>query len=156
SLLCSPEHRLRLSRFPSLEKGSPEGANRPLQTRSSTLRQNPGGPFGIGVNRNETANLEVCKLLKSWWPGTESNRRRQPFQGCALPTELPGLALKINCIRLRKNSAASVGLHDERCGRLPNREGCRGRNLRMTKMLATLICAGPLLFGQNGQRPARI
>jgi hypothetical protein len=25
-----------------------------------------------------------------WWPGTESNRRRQPFQGCALPTELPG------------------------------------------------------------------
>ncbi len=26
-----------------------------------------------------------------WWPGTESNRRRQPFQGCALPTELPGL-----------------------------------------------------------------
>src|SRR5262249_12533808 len=29
--------------------------------------------------------LEVCKLLKRWWPGTESNRRRQPFQGCALP-----------------------------------------------------------------------
>ena len=23
--------------------------------------------------------------LKSWWPGTESNRRRQPFQGCSLP-----------------------------------------------------------------------
>jgi hypothetical protein len=29
-------------------------------------------------------------LLKRWWPGTESNRRRQPFQGCALPAELPG------------------------------------------------------------------
>src|SRR5437867_1710552 len=28
-----------------------------------------------------------------WWPGTESNRRRQPFQGCALPTELPGQVL---------------------------------------------------------------
>src|SRR3954464_4674349 len=28
--------------------------------------------------------------LKSWWPGTELNRRRQPFQGCALPPELPG------------------------------------------------------------------
>ena len=27
-----------------------------------------------------------------WWPGTESNRRRQPFQGCALPSELPGHA----------------------------------------------------------------
>ena len=25
-----------------------------------------------------------------WCPGTELNRRRQPFQGCALPTELPG------------------------------------------------------------------
>ena len=31
-----------------------------------------------------------CKLLKTWWPGTELNRRRQPFQGCALPPELPG------------------------------------------------------------------
>ncbi len=28
--------------------------------------------------------------LKTWWPGTELNRRRQPFQGCALPPELPG------------------------------------------------------------------
>ena len=25
-----------------------------------------------------------------WWPGTESNRRHKPFQGSALPTELPG------------------------------------------------------------------
>jgi hypothetical protein len=31
----------------------------------------------------------ILKWFK-WWPGTESNRRRQPFQGCALPTELPG------------------------------------------------------------------
>jgi hypothetical protein len=23
----------------------------------------------------------VAKLLKTWWPGTEMNRRRQPFQG---------------------------------------------------------------------------
>jgi hypothetical protein len=29
-------------------------------------------------------------LMKTWWPGTELNRRRQPFQGCALPPELPG------------------------------------------------------------------
>ena len=29
-------------------------------------------------------------MKTKWWPGTESNRRRQPFQGCALPTELPG------------------------------------------------------------------
>src|SRR5580692_9008670 len=34
--------------------------------------------------------LAAKKCLRMWWPGTESNRRRQPFQGCALPTELPG------------------------------------------------------------------
>ena len=28
--------------------------------------------------------------FKYLWPGTESNRRRRPFQGRALPTELPG------------------------------------------------------------------
>jgi hypothetical protein len=28
--------------------------------------------------------------FEMWWPGTELNRRRQPFQGCALPPELPG------------------------------------------------------------------
>ena len=33
-----------------------------------------------------------AKSLKRWWPGTELNRRRQPFQGCALPPELPGHA----------------------------------------------------------------
>src|SRR5215469_13283500 len=35
---------------------------------------------GVGV---------FVSLLKTWWPGTESNRRRQPFQGC-LPTLLSG------------------------------------------------------------------
>ena len=34
--------------------------------------------------------LRPLKCFKMWWPGTELNRRRQPFQGCALPTELPG------------------------------------------------------------------
>src|SRR5215472_5057278 len=27
-----------------------------------------------------------AKLLKTWWPGTELNRRRQPFQGCIPPS----------------------------------------------------------------------
>src|SRR5207244_7239606 len=31
-----------------------------------------------------------AKSMKTRWPGTELNRRRQPFQGCALPPELPG------------------------------------------------------------------
>src|ERR1700682_2771845 len=49
---------------------------------------------------NKIACSLACKLLKTWWPGTESNRRRQPFQGCALPTELPG----------RGNFSLSIGL----------------------------------------------
>ena len=36
--------------------------------------------------------MEAANRLKIWWPGTELNRRRQPFQGCALPPELPGHA----------------------------------------------------------------
>src|SRR5450631_1770049 len=38
--------------------------------------------------------MDACKSLKMWWPGTELNRRRQPFQGCALPPELPGHAVR--------------------------------------------------------------
>jgi integrase len=32
---------------------------------------------------------EACKSAETWCRGTESNCRHQPFQGCALPTELP-------------------------------------------------------------------
>jgi hypothetical protein len=31
---------------------------------------------------NETVFGGVRKLLRMWWPGTESNRRRPPFQDC--------------------------------------------------------------------------
>src|SRR5271155_5139765 len=31
-----------------------------------------------------------AKTFEMWWPGRELNPRRQPFQGCALPPELPG------------------------------------------------------------------
>ena len=34
---------------------------------------------------------KCLNVRKTWWPGTESNRRHKPFQGSALPTELPGL-----------------------------------------------------------------
>src|SRR5437763_11149018 len=41
--------------------------------------------------RKTSPMFEGCFLRgRMWWPGTESNRRRQPFQGCALPSELPG------------------------------------------------------------------
>ena len=47
-------------------------------------------PKFIGTNWNNFWILSKGKCLKTWWPGTELNRRRQPFQGCALPPELPG------------------------------------------------------------------
>ena len=33
--------------------------------------------------------MEACNSLEKWCRGTELNCRHQPFQGCALPTELP-------------------------------------------------------------------
>ncbi len=45
------------------------------------------GILWAGTNRGIPTNC-----FEMWWPGTELNRRRQPFQGCALPPELPGHA----------------------------------------------------------------
>lgn len=42
---------------------------------------NPGVPgFSFGTKWNQTGSGDGCKCLKTRWPGTESNRRRQPFQ----------------------------------------------------------------------------
>ena len=54
--------------------------------------------------------------MKRWWPGTELNRRRQPFQGCALPPELPGHVSKP---ALRVAGCEDCSLHAG-CGR----DGC--------------------------------
>src|ERR1700689_741493 len=40
--------------------------------------------------RTEAVLLIGRNCFGMWWAGTELNRRRQPFQGCALPPELPG------------------------------------------------------------------
>ena len=53
-------------------------------------------PIGRGLLEREQQLPVIWKIrmgtkaFEMWWPGTESNRRRQPFQGCALPSELPG------------------------------------------------------------------
>src|SRR5271168_773786 len=56
--------------------------------------------FRHGINLTQTLEqAPKCLIIKAlvWWPGTESNRRRQPFQGCALPTELPGRFRRSYC-----------------------------------------------------------
>ena len=56
----------------------------------------------IGTFWNVIKVLNRGKCLETWWPGTESNRRRQPFQGCALPNSASGAA-HFPHIGLRKN-----------------------------------------------------
>jgi len=47
-------------------------------------RQTPASRiFGTEWNRFEVGS--DCKLLKRWWPGTESNRRRRPIAGTGAP-----------------------------------------------------------------------
>src|ERR1700677_287035 len=49
--------------------------------------------------RTEAVLLIGRNCFGMWWPGTELNRRRQPFQGCALPPELPGHFLTHDALR---------------------------------------------------------
>src|SRR6266852_6746943 len=67
---------------------------------------------GFGANWSQRQEMEPRKLLKTWWPGTELNRRRQPFQGCALPPELPGHArahsLAADCRASRMGHASTI------------------------------------------------
>ena len=68
----------------------------PLLTRVRVMGFEPGATRTIS-NREGGANgrcSNQVKALREWWPGTELNRRRQPFQGCALPPELPGHSLQ--------------------------------------------------------------
>jgi hypothetical protein len=48
------------------------------------------GSANRGLDRGLGFWFRAANSFKMWWPGTDLNRRRQPFQGCALPPELPG------------------------------------------------------------------
>ena len=76
----SPCHQVAACQnFLSTQGGNPTA---PSCSNRDELRQ---AKFVIGTKWNKLGIDDSCKLLKRWWPGTESNRRRQPFQGCALP-----------------------------------------------------------------------
>ncbi len=51
----------------------------------------------FGYERGLPAHRSAKRILK-WWPGTELNRRRQPFQRCSHPKAICGF-----CKALREN-----------------------------------------------------
>ena len=74
---------LRQVEFPVVFKKKTE-LGLPLSLNFLTIEAKIVAPLGI-LNV-----LAIRKLLKVWWPGTESNRRRRPFQG-RLPNRGSGL-----------------------------------------------------------------
>src|SRR5580698_10264632 len=68
----------------------------------------------LGPNGTKAAERAMLSCEKTWWPGTELNRRRQPFQGCALPPELPGHVPKPAACGLRGCSASAFLWRDQR------------------------------------------
>ncbi len=93
---------------------------RPWPSLRSTLRDFP--------RKNDPASSRSCASFcpvgnqstvdsEEWCRGTELNCRHQPFQGCALPTELPrhgsGVGRAKHCYRIvRKKSSCIVCLVD--------------------------------------------
>ena len=62
---------------------------------------------GLATGYGKT--LELVNCFRLWWPGTELNRRRQPFQGCALPPELPGHFLPTSCLHRSVHKSTDGG-----------------------------------------------
>src|SRR5690606_27506981 len=91
---------------------SPSGGHPSACRKSLTLRQ-PARTRPIGCrypdakkNRPSGGSSCFCK----WWPGRESNPRHGDFQSPALPTELPGHALRRWAVRAAHDTGGrSVG-----------------------------------------------
>jgi hypothetical protein len=66
---------------------------------SNELRCLAQTPRFVGILWASANRGILNKCFEMWWPGTELNRRRQPFQGCALPPELPGHFLAHDAVR---------------------------------------------------------
>src|ERR1700726_4917036 len=98
---------------------------------------------------SQTGWDDVAKCFEMWWPGTELNRRRQPFQGCALPPELPGhfLSAQLPAKRL----TANLAVHRARS----HWAGCREAKQPMRWDRAELSnYNNPLPFHQNDREPS--
>src|SRR5208282_1101585 len=80
--LCAVRHGLHAGCARQVP-GTAHGGQNSLAHRASSVRI-------MGSIVGWKSPLFATKFFEMWWPGTELNRRRQPFQGCALPPELPG------------------------------------------------------------------
>jgi hypothetical protein len=99
---------------------------------------------------SQTGDQGMARCLKRWWPGTESNRRRQPFQGCALPAELPGHVHSEGATQVffrGPQQARSLGWRTHR------RECSALRNIRI---IAALHASAKFLTTCAQQAPGRV
>jgi hypothetical protein len=79
-----------------------------------------------------------------WWPGTELNRRRQPFQGCALPPELPGHVSKPADCGTFRLTLIVAGFAKEPNASLP--EACRTPSIITTAQISLNVQRAFLRF----------
>src|SRR5208282_188149 len=84
----TPRHRcgtrVRAPRWTSTSSSCPsrskERSKNSAACRNVCSKRTQLDPIGPKMRESDGA-----KCLKTWWPGTELNRRRQPFQGCSHP-----------------------------------------------------------------------
>src|SRR5690606_14360894 len=81
------ETRLRRTLAAAL---APDSCARWPQGHRSFDAANGKHPARSRKRKSPARGRAFSKYLKTWWPGTESNRRHGDFQSPALPTELPG------------------------------------------------------------------
>ena len=60
-----------------------------MRFREAAKDERVGDVGSYGQLVDSYKNEQLPKWWITWCRGTESNCRHQPFQGCALPTELP-------------------------------------------------------------------
>ena len=60
----------------------------PLLTRVRVVGFEGGATYSVSNPEGGADGrcYHQLKVLRVWWPGTELNRRRQPFQGCVQPS----------------------------------------------------------------------
>ena len=74
-----------------------------------------------------------------WCRGTESNCRHQPFQGCALPTELPRHSVDDDCgghhTKVTPNTSTPFVSHHVQSGKGYEEDRARGTDVSMARGL---------------------